>query len=327
MKKFKILSIDGGGVRGIIPARILQAIEEEHKKPISDIFDLIIGTSTGALIALCLACPIPPYKASDIVNIYLTESKNIFKNSMGRRILTGDGLWAPKYDRAYLDSLLKKIFSTNKNGISHTLLSHAKCKLLIPTYCLLRGKPVIHSSDDAVKSIVNDFKMWEIAAAATASPVYFKPFLMRYKNGFDGKDNSSCGAEIDGGIWVNNPESLAIQEYMKLSGSDKYESISLLSIGTGRPKYSMKKLALGNTGAIGWLESGLIDMMINADMDSSDLISKAIFKNHHRMQYTLDRDYQLDDGQDDSMKRLLKIAEVIIGNKIEMDKVREIINA
>jgi patatin-like phospholipase/acyl hydrolase len=288
---------------------------------------MIIGTSTGALIALCLASPIPPYKASEIVDIYLKESKNIFKKSIWRMITTGDGLWAPKYDRTYLDDLLKKTFSTNKNGLSHSLLSHAKCKVLIPTYCLCRGEPIVHSSEDAIKSMVHDFKMWEIAAAATASPVYFKPFWMKHKKGLEWNDKSAWGLEVDGGIWVNNPESLAVCEFAKLSESKKYESISVLSIGTGKPRYSMNRLALDNPGVIGWFDNGFIDMMINADMDETAMLSKAIFNNHHRVQFTLEQDYQLDEGDDDTMKALLKIAEGIIADKGEMDKVREIVNA
>jgi patatin-like phospholipase/acyl hydrolase len=81
-RPFRILSIDGGGVRGIIPARFLQALEEMSQQPIHALFDLIVGTSTGGLIALGLTClnqqrQGPQYGAKDIVDFYLKESANI----------------------------------------------------------------------------------------------------------------------------------------------------------------------------------------------------------------------------------------------------------
>ena len=73
-KQFRILSVDGGGVRGVIPARILQAIEEQTAKSISELFDLVIGTSTGGLVVLALVTPnkdgTPTYKAADLVKFY-----------------------------------------------------------------------------------------------------------------------------------------------------------------------------------------------------------------------------------------------------------------
>jgi patatin-like phospholipase/acyl hydrolase len=329
LKKFKILSIDGGGVRGIIPAKILQSIEEQHGKPISDIFDMIIGTSTGALISLCLACPSPSYKASDIVDIYKNESKNIFKKSILRDIFTGNGLWAPKYERTYLDNMLKRTFSTNKNGISHTFLSHSKCKVLIPTYCLIKGEPIVHSSEEAKRNTFEDFRMWEIAAAATSAPVYFKPFCMKYFKGLN-LNHYEYSFEVDGGIWINNPESLAISEYLKLIKSKNYESVSVLSIGTGHQKYSITDSILnsdGNMGAIGWLRNGLIDMMITADMDESAIIGKAIFDKYHRVQFNLSRFYELDNSSENAIQGLLGIAHDIISDTEEMGKIMEIVNA
>ena len=89
-KKFRILSIDGGGVRGIIPARILQAIEEKTGKPVSELFDLVIGNSTGGLIALGLLTPNeegnPKYKAADLVKFYKDKTPIIFESSWKRSI-------------------------------------------------------------------------------------------------------------------------------------------------------------------------------------------------------------------------------------------------
>ncbi|MBK8983022.1 MAG: patatin-like phospholipase family protein [Ignavibacteria bacterium] len=81
----KILTIDGGGIRGVLPARILHEIEKRTKKPIAELFDLIAGTSTGGILALCLTKPDskgnPRYKALDILKLYEEEGKKIFKKS------------------------------------------------------------------------------------------------------------------------------------------------------------------------------------------------------------------------------------------------------
>jgi patatin-like phospholipase/acyl hydrolase len=87
--KCRILSIDGGGVRGIIPARLLQALEERTQKPVHQLFDLIVGTSTGGLIALALSCPTtenkPRYSAKNVVDFYLKQSPLIFPRSFFRK--------------------------------------------------------------------------------------------------------------------------------------------------------------------------------------------------------------------------------------------------
>ena len=82
--KFSVLAVDGGGVRGVIPARVLQAIEEELKRPVCELFDVVAGTSTGGIIALGLTKPIDPgrhqpaYAASDLVDLYKNDGGQIF---------------------------------------------------------------------------------------------------------------------------------------------------------------------------------------------------------------------------------------------------------
>ncbi|NDA90811.1 MAG: hypothetical protein EBY20_07935 [Alphaproteobacteria bacterium] len=104
----KVLSIDGGGVRGIIPARILQEIETRTNKPISKLFNIVSGTSTGGLLTLAITKPDgqgnPEFSAEYLVRLYMERSKEIFaKPSIIRKIKTGFGLWGSKYDRAAYD--------------------------------------------------------------------------------------------------------------------------------------------------------------------------------------------------------------------------------
>src|SRR2546421_11063200 len=97
----KILSIDGGGIRGIIPATVLAEIEKRTKKPIAKLFDLIAGTSTGGIIALALTKPNyegkPEYQAQDVVDLYELKGQNIFHQSMWHRLNTFNNLIEEKY--------------------------------------------------------------------------------------------------------------------------------------------------------------------------------------------------------------------------------------
>lgn len=253
--KFKILAIDGGGVRGIVPARILQYLEEKTGKPICELFDLIVGTSTGALIALGLSIPAllskglvskPRYRAEDLVNFYLKESKNIFPPSLGRKIWSGFGLWAPKYPREPLDKILKSLFENH-------YLHDALVSVVIPSYSLVNNSPTIFKSNRSLHEEVI-YKMSDVAGAATAAPTYFAPKFFTDNLG-------KWHIEIDGAVYANNPEELGISEALRLYPGLKPQDIEILSLGTGTPKIKMPK----TFGILGWLSGArIIDVMLNA---------------------------------------------------------------
>lgn len=318
MNKLKILSIDGGGARGIIPARILQAVEEKAGKPINELFDVIVGTSTGALIALCLAAANKKYNASDIVKIYRDESKNIFKRSLWYTLKSGNGLLGPKYPREYLDGLLKSLFM-HPVLKTQTMLSSASCNVIIPTYSLTKGGPVVYSSNKARNNPMFDKKMFEIAAAATAAPTYFAPaYVSQFMRFSD--------LEIDGGVWVNNPEMLGITEALKIKEDVSVDNVSILSLGTGCCKnvsYSDKFLKFGK---LGWLEYGLIDIIINASMQEDSILTNAFFNRAYRPQIVLGKNYELDDVSEKTLKELLKISEEIIRDEGKLRSIMDIVN-
>ncbi|MEL6152802.1 MAG: patatin-like phospholipase family protein [Bacteroidota bacterium] len=122
-KQIRVLSIDDGGVRGIIPARILQEIETRTGKRIHELFDLIVGNSTGGILALGLVTPDEKGQAKltaqDLVSFYQQNSPKIFSTSFWRKLRTGWGLWNPKYSRDNLDNILKEILGEMK--MSQTL--------------------------------------------------------------------------------------------------------------------------------------------------------------------------------------------------------------
>ncbi|MBO6793627.1 MAG: patatin-like phospholipase family protein [Balneolaceae bacterium] len=217
-KTFKILSIDGGGIKGLYPARILQHIEERFQTRIADQFDMICGTSTGGLIALGLSIGKP---ASNIVKLYQEKGQLIFpepKNRFRRVIqkvnqLVGKG----KYDKDELEKALHDFFG-NKT------LSEAKTYLNIPSYNLTIGQPRVFKKPHVEGGLFKDetITMVDAALATSAAPSYLPIHQI----------NSAL--YCDGGMWANNPSLTGLIEALDyFVGEDKeYDSYSILSLPT-----------------------------------------------------------------------------------------------
>src|SRR3954453_13558351 len=105
-----VLAVDGGGIRGVIPAMVLSSLEERTGRHTSELFDLIAGTSAGGIIALALTAPgadgRPPWTANDLVDLYLSDGPGLFPPSIGRTLESGLGLLDEKYDAKPLDEAL-----------------------------------------------------------------------------------------------------------------------------------------------------------------------------------------------------------------------------
>jgi len=284
-KKFRILSIDGGGLRGIIPARILQGIEEQTGKRIFELFDLVIGTSTGGLLSLALVTPdeqgIAKYKARDLVNFYKQHGPKIFKCSWIRKLYTGWGLWAPKYNRKNLDDALADILGDVK--LSQTL----KPTMAI-SYSLDRSLPHVWTNQKALLGLHRDYYLRDVAGATSAAPTYFAPKQLIEQGG-------RIVHEIDGGIWANNPEFIAIIALNSLKPAPPNQDIVVVSIGTGAVRPDTKIRAkeahkLRNSGILGWLvgaQPNLIEMMMGADSEWSESAMSTLYQHSYRLQVSI----------------------------------------
>ncbi|HXH54258.1 MAG TPA: CBASS cGAMP-activated phospholipase [Gammaproteobacteria bacterium] len=308
---FRILSIDGGGIRGIIAARILQSLEEIANKPIHQLFDLIVGTSTGGIIALALTCPNQAqnakFSAKQLVDIYRLQAGDIFKKSFLRKIITGGGLWGAKYDRTSFDSFLNQIFEDS-------LFSQALCPLVIPTYSLLKGQPNLFSSRETLQNNIALF-MKDLAGATSSAPTYFSP-----KAFTDNQGNHYL--EADGGIFANNPEAVAAAEAFELCPNLSKNNIHIISIGTGNVKLGKGGLALKNAGVIGWvMQANLIDIMIDSNVNWANDEVSIYYPSAHRLQIPIPSDLgQMDNISEHNIKGLLNAAEKFIGNNSEVLK-------
>ena len=308
----KVLSIDGGGVKGVVTIRILQEIEKRTNKTISQLFDIVTGTSTGGFIASALITPDPDgkplYNAEYLMNLYLNELSNIFAPSISRKLLTGLGLWGSKYDRSSYDKILRQTFGK-------TLLSQTLLPIFIPIFAIDRNKPFIASSFFAQQSMTNDFYLKDIVAATSAAPTYFTP--VKFKN----LDNSVSYTGADGGIYAHNPELIGITGVYIMHPRLEIKNVVLLSIGTGVLLQDLSTSGVGNDGHIGWLKNkDIIGNMVNTDSIIAEAAITAMLRRNSHFRFRVDLPLNLesmDDGSKTNLSALVALAEEFITKNSE----------
>ena len=236
---FKVLSIDGGGIRGIYPAAFLA--EFENKIPVHKCFDLVTGTSTGGIIALGIGY-LPSVQA--VVELYSKHAKEIFPRQRFR-FRSGYGLTRSKYSNRPLIDRLKKTFG---EGV---FFENPNCRLRIQAFDLITGRAKIFSQSIGEP---NDhdakFRVWEVAAATSAAPTFFPSF-----------DTNGRGLFVDGGIWANNPALVGLAEAIRFE--PKLKNVRILSIGTGSKVLRSNKK---RSGVVSW-GFDLIDVSFQSQSD------------------------------------------------------------
>lgn len=230
---FRILSIDGGGIKGVFPAAYLAEIERRFLdgRSIAGHFDMIAGTSTGGIIALALAHGMTAQQA---LQIYVERGDRIFPTLKGwRRWARGlRWLFRPKHDQAVLRAELEAVFGDK-------LLNDACKRVVIPSFEGRHGEPFLYKSPhhpDYQKDRHQTFA--QIALHTTAAPAYYP-----------GVDHDGY-VMIDGGVWANNPVMNALVDALACYDVPR-ENVRILSLGTGEATFSVdEKARLG--GAPRW---------------------------------------------------------------------------
>ena len=219
----KVLSIDGGGIRGVIPALVLEEIERRTARPISTLFDLVAGTSTGGIIALGVTRPNsrgePEYSAADIVDLYEGKGKRIFSNTFLHELSTAWGLLDEKYPADEVEKVFDEYFGD-------TRLKDALTNVFVTAFEIELRSPWFFRSSRARTDPEYDFPMKKVARATSAAPTYFEPLRLE-KAGGDG-----YWALVDGGVYANNPTMCALVEAHSVFGT---EEVLVVSLGTGAP--------------------------------------------------------------------------------------------
>lgn len=303
-KKICILSIDGGGIRGILPGVIVEYIEkrlqEKKNDPtvrIANYFDLIAGTSTGGILSCIYLTPgnnkQAKYSASDAVQLYLDNGEKIFKESFWEKIFNPLGLRKAKYSPKNLEKILQKYLGDIK-------LSDTLKPCLITAYDIFQRKAVFFDKVDTEKypDQTKDFKLRDIARSTSAAPTYFPPSCI--KSGF--------GAPyylVDGGMFANNPAMCAYSEARTidfgtiLGDSEKpnrpdIKDILLISIGTGSEEKPYEYKKAKKWGVVGWLQP-IINILMSGNSETVDYELSLLFgahrtddtKNYYRLKPSL----------------------------------------
>lgn len=318
----RVLSIDGGGIRGLLPAIVLAEIEARTQRPLSELFDLVVGTSTGGIIGIGLAHGL---SAAELAEFYPKFGRRIFggaserpgwqKRLFGSEDLfgasmrkTADKLGAPfgrpdkwngnaRHSPAGLESVLNEVMGQAR-------LSEARTELAVTTFDGLSSCPVVLTSRDARIRSDHDLLLADVARATSAAPTFFPPHEINW-----------AGARrrfVDGGVWANNPAAVALTESLHLTGERGMTgaSVFLLSLGTGASTTAETFAATGS-----WLGAGAGIFGVATSVMAGEVIAKRSLAagNYYRFQVIDDRIAgAMDDPSASRLQALASAAERMI---------------
>nr|WP_240992343.1 patatin-like phospholipase family protein [Wolbachia endosymbiont of Culex quinquefasciatus] len=207
-----ILSVDGGGIRGIIPAIILAEIEKRTRRTIAEIFDLVAGTSTGGIVVAGLCRKDergnPQYSANDLVEFYQKYGAYIFKSSFLRRSIFS-WLNCAQYPHKNIEFVLDKYFGDST-------LADATNNLMLTSYDIKNNYPFFFKNWREDRNFI---KLKDALRATTAAPTYFAPKYL--------KINHKEMVLVDGGVFANNPAACAYASAKRLFPNDEIILLSL----------------------------------------------------------------------------------------------------
>jgi patatin-like phospholipase/acyl hydrolase len=306
-----ILSIDGGGIRGLIPALVLAHIEERTGAAIADLFDVIAGTSTGGILALGLTCPQdgrPRYTALDLAEVYEREGARIFPHEFLGVVRQ---LFGPKYPSRGRRRVLR-------DKLGDERLKDALAEVIVTAYDIQTRRPVFfRKALAASEPATRDFPMREVALATSAAPTYFEPVQMLTQDG------SEELVLVDGGVFANNPAMCAFVDRTTVEG--ERDRALVVSLGTGSLTHPYRYAQARRWGLIGW-GPHILDVVFDGVSESVEYELETILAGgYHRFQIELtgvsDR---MDDAQAPNIEHLkAKAGELIASRRTELDALCE----
>jgi len=316
----KILSIDGGGIRGIIPAMVLAEIEKRTKRCIASLFHLIAGTSTGGILALGLCIPkipgAPLYAARHLLELFERQGARIFSCGIFHRLAACGNLWRSKYPATGIEQVLLEYFGDSRLGDAAT-------DVLIPSYEIERSFPFFFRSAIARERSDYDFPAREVARATSAAPTYFEP--MKLPSG----TYTDHYTLIDGGVCVNNPAACALVE-ARTTHPDASEFL-VVSLGTGELTRCLPYEQTKNWGVVRWA-APVLDVVFDGvsrtvDYQLRQLLpdTSAQCKRYYRFQTTLDsHNHRLDNASPENITALKALAHNLVEREsVELEQLCE----
>jgi patatin-like phospholipase/acyl hydrolase len=294
---YRILAIDGGGIRGIIPAKWLEHLEQRLGGPIAKHFELIAGTSTGSILAAGLAAKIP---ASRLVALYEEHGEKIFPpRGFSRKVTLWDLFSKPKYDEEPLAEVLRTHF--DRPGGQPILLGELATDCVVVTYDVLSRSPRLLQSWLPEYAAI---PVWEACKASSSAPTYFPAHVMTI-------DNVDCPL-VDGGVVANNPSSLAVALAIKkqlkddLTAFEASQELFVLSMGTGNLTKSISVDDARRWGTAQWAFP-ILDVVFDATSAADEIVCEAFLKDelYVRMQVDLMAAAEdLDDASPENLNEL-----------------------
>jgi patatin-like phospholipase/acyl hydrolase len=306
-KKFRILSIDGGGLRGIVPLLILREIEKETGKKIHELFDVVAGTSTGGIIACGLTCTkdgiTPSLTIDELIELYTTRGEVIFpwkKNIFGKFVSGVNSIFNPKFSPSGLDGLLEQYFGELR--LSNTLLP------VIATSYDIKNNEVVMFKSRRSGQIGYNAKLKDVCRATSAAPTY----LPSYPLAFSGKQR----VLIDGGVYVNNPAMVAVSDALRSVKGLKISDIEVLSLGTGNHPADLGMKNTPSWGVINWAQP-ITNVMMQATSNATVYECNELLRKHLRIQLIIDdpKKSDMSDSRPETTKYIIdKVNSDILNN-------------
>jgi predicted acylesterase/phospholipase RssA len=304
----RILSIDGGGIRGIVPAVVLAEVEHRTQRPVSETFDLMAGTSTGGILALGLSAPgddkKSKYAARQLVELYETKGSQIFHRDAWYRVWALENILEAKYPTEGIEEVLKEYFS-------EIPISQSLTELLVSSYDIERRKPFFFKRRKARESADFDWPMWQAARATSAAPTYFEPVKLDSPSGDD------YFALIDGGVYANNPAMCAYAEARSIWPEET--DFLVVSLGTGQLTRSIPYDQAKDWGLAKWAQP-ILGVVFDGVSDTVDYQLEDLCRDqatrvsgYYRFEVTLSSgNDDLDDASSTNVRALKLLAEDLV---------------
>ena len=314
-KTYTALSIDGGGIRGLIPIKFLSKIEDKTKKPICELFDYIGGTSTGGLLTLGLTVPDPRnkmkplYNANQLKDIFSSEERyEVFPFSWWNTITSLGSYTRSLYPAASFEKDLEKRFGNcyQTEALTNILVTATEFRTKNMTVFCKEGK------DIGAMIMPGKILMRDIARATSAAPSYFvagKVIEPELGGGY------TTNYYVDGGICCNNPAQLVWNRLQREYNATP-NNVYLLSLGTGTLDFPYLKVPAEDSGIKGWLPELSGYFMDSNSWSVDDEMKHLLGSNYERIQVMLQKDIDLAAIDKDSIEELEKCADSIIKDEI-----------
>lgn len=320
-----ILSIDGGGIKGIIPAMVLVELEERIKLKtgnpeafLADYFDLFAGTSTGGILTCLLLCPskdnpeYPRFTAREALDLYVRHGSEIFEIKGFKKFLARFGWVKERYDEEVLERILMEYFGDVK-------LSELIKPCVITAYNIeLRKAHLFRQKVAKERGSSRDFYVRDVCRATSAAPTFFSVAEIY----------SLAGVRyplLDGGIFATNPSLSAFVEIKKDPKDLIIKDIYVMSLGTGISKKSYDSDELRNTKAL-FVVPALLDMIMSGATETSHFYMKQIFNflglsEHYVRLEPLDLqsiEEELDAASPKNIKKIIALADRMISQRTRL---------